>query len=218
VSDEKPRGWKFGIPFRNSTATTDSSATYVDSETSQGHLDSSTGSPVPPYLSAGIPTIAENDPFPHLDGTPVIPGLELPASTPHRAGLTPELPDKEVARPGRAELSPEPERLPINVSPNLKRVSTTSLPTTQTRMAESSSSTFPYSVEAVENCCLMQSNLNTLNRHDNQQAFSRNGKNHVMSWMYYENDSLSAVSTTTDPSDEEAGRHGLGIQGVTNTS
>ena len=70
-------------------------------------------SPVPPYAQRE-PHVGE-DSVPQLDGTPLIPDLELPASVPNRESITPELSPQEAPRRGRAELSPVPERLLINV-------------------------------------------------------------------------------------------------------
>jgi hypothetical protein len=144
-------------------------------------------------------TIIESDPFTHLDGTPVVSGLELPASTPDCPGLTPEMPGQGLPRTGRFELSPEPERLPINRPSNSTRACVPESPTNS---------------DHIERSSFMRSNLNTSHRsQENRQAPGKNGRKHVMSWMDYENQDGSDV--TRNSSVENVGNAGLDIQGAT---
>lgn len=187
------------MPFRHSgttTATIHSSATFVNSEVNQDKTDSNTAPSAPPHSKDEMLTMAESDPFPHLDGTPVVPGLELPASTPGRLGLTPEMPGQGLPQIGRVELSPDPERLLIN-GPSTSARSYVPVPPTDS--------------DRIEHSSFMRSNLNTSRRsQENRQASRKNGR---ISWMDYENQ--EGLDVTRNSSVENVGSAGLGIQGAT---
>lgn len=142
-----------------------------------------------------LPSMSEEDPYPLLASTPLIPSTELPGSTPGQTVFTPELPDTP-RKDMPAELAADPQRELADIPPPL-RINNSNNETNQWAMSTNPIHNQPPLVMTPDGA-IMRANLNqsqyslggeggaTASAAVRQSASSTNSRRHVMSFMHYD--------------------------------